>query len=150
MTSSLYNGLSQYHDVQNCNIWIVSFEVNRMDKQEWKGVFKSRPMVIMSFTWAKNLVRRHYSTILAYFWDIRINFPFIKSVTMVLIFQEVFFTDYYNTPLDGDIDFCINLELRSCPISIPPNYIALERLRELKTQLHELLDKGFIYLSALP
>ena len=53
-------------------------------------------------------------------------------------------------PPDRDIDFCIDLEPGTRPISIPPYRMAPAELRELKAQLQELLGKGFIRPSASP
>ena len=50
----------------------------------------------------------------------------------------------------GDIDFCIDLEPGTRPISIPPYRMSPSELRELKAQLQELLSKGFIRPSASP
>ncbi|WMV30392.1 hypothetical protein MTR67_023777 [Solanum verrucosum] len=47
-------------------------------------------------------------------------------------------------PPDRDIDFCIDLELSTSPIYIPPYRLTPVELRKLKDQIHELLDKGFI------
>ncbi|XP_069152913.1 uncharacterized protein [Solanum lycopersicum] len=60
------------------------------------------------------------------------------------IITEVFPTDLPGLPLDRDIDFCIDVELGTQPISIPPYHIALAELKELKEQLQDLLSKGFI------
>ncbi|WMV33155.1 hypothetical protein MTR67_026540, partial [Solanum verrucosum] len=49
-----------------------------------------------------------------------------------------------------DIHFCIDLEPGTRPISIPPYHMAPAELRELKAQIQELLDKGFIRPSASP
>ncbi|WMV43228.1 hypothetical protein MTR67_036613 [Solanum verrucosum] len=46
--------------------------------------------------------------------------------------------------------FCIDLEPGTRPISIPPYRMAPAELRELKTQIQELLDKEFICPSASP
>lgn len=51
-------------------------------------------------------------------------------------------------PSDRDIGFCIDLEPEPYPISIPPYHMTSLELRELKVQIQELLDKGFICLSA--
>ena len=57
---------------------------------------------------------------------------------------------YPGMPPDRDIDFCIDLEPDTRPISIPPYRMAPAELRELKAQLQELLSKGFIRPSASP
>ncbi|WMV55006.1 hypothetical protein MTR67_048391 [Solanum verrucosum] len=53
-------------------------------------------------------------------------------------------------PPDRDIHFCIDLKPGTRPISIPPYRMAPAELRELKVQIKELLDKGFIRPSASP
>ena len=53
-------------------------------------------------------------------------------------------------PPDRDIDFCIDLEPGTRPISIPPYRMAPVELKELKAQLQELLNKGFIRTGASP
>ena len=53
-------------------------------------------------------------------------------------------------PPHRDIDFVIELHLGTSPISMTPHRMALVELKELKVQLYELLDKGFIRLSTSP
>ncbi|WMV33308.1 hypothetical protein MTR67_026693 [Solanum verrucosum] len=65
-------------------------------------------------------------------------------------FREVFPSDLLGMPPDRDIDFYIDLEPGTHPISIPPYRMAPTELRELKVQIQELLDKGFIHPSASP
>ena len=62
----------------------------------------------------------------------------------------MFHADLPGMPPDRDIDFCIDIEPGTRPISIPPYRIAPAELRELKAQLQELLSKGFIRPSASP
>ena len=69
---------------------------------------------------------------------------------MVSEFREVFPNDLPGMPPDRDIDFCIDLELGTRPISIPLYRMAPAELRELKAQIQDLLDKGFIRPSASP
>ena len=65
-------------------------------------------------------------------------------------FLDVFPADLLGMPPDREMDFCIDLELGTRPISIPPYRMAPAELRELKAQLQELLSKGFIRPSASP
>ena len=60
------------------------------------------------------------------------------------------FVHYPDMPPDRDIDFCIDLEPGTRPISIPPYRMSPAELRELKAKLQELLSKGFIRPSASP
>ena len=43
-----------------------------------------------------------------------------------------------------DVDFCIELHPGTSPISMTPHRMTLVELQELKVQIQELLDKGFI------
>ena len=60
------------------------------------------------------------------------------------------FLDLSSVPPDRDIDFGIDFILDTHPISIPPYRMAPVKLNELKKQLKDLLDKGFIRLSVSP
>ena len=53
-------------------------------------------------------------------------------------------------PPHRDIDFGIELHPGISPISLTPHRIATVELQELRVQLQELLDKGFIRLSTSP
>ena len=47
-------------------------------------------------------------------------------------------------PPHREIEFCIDMVSDTAPISMPPYRMAPAELKELKGQLQELLDKGFI------
>ena len=87
---------------------------------------------------------------LAHLRDDTSQVPSIESVSIVREFLDVFPADLPGMPLDRDIDFCIDLEPGTHPISIPPYRMAPAELRELKAQLQELIGKGFIRPSASP
>ncbi|KAH0773664.1 hypothetical protein KY290_010801 [Solanum tuberosum] len=82
--------------------------------------------------------------------DVEIETPSIEFIPVVSEFRKVFPNDLHGMPPDRDIDFCIDLEPGTHPISIPPYCMAPTKLREFKAQIQELLDKGFIHPSASP
>ena len=53
-------------------------------------------------------------------------------------------------PPNKEIELCIDLVPNAQPVFVPPYRMALAELRELKKQLQELLDKGFIHPSTSP
>ena len=69
---------------------------------------------------------------------------------MVQEFLDVFPSDLPGVPPDRDIDFDIDLDPGTKPISIPPYCMAPAKLKELKDQLQDLLSKGFILPSVSP
>jgi hypothetical protein len=74
----------------------------------------------------------------------------LKDIPIVCEYPDVFPDDFLGMPLDRDIEFIIELQPGTAPISkrsycMPPNELA-----ELKIQLQDLLNKGFIRPSASP
>ncbi|KAH0678989.1 hypothetical protein KY284_020074 [Solanum tuberosum] len=63
---------------------------------------------------------------------------------------EVFPDDLPGVPPEREIDFGIDILPDTHPISIPPYKMAPVELKELKEQLKDLLDKGFIQPSVSP
>ncbi|XP_070019748.1 uncharacterized protein [Nicotiana sylvestris] len=78
------------------------------------------------------------------------NTPTVESVLVERGFLDVFPTDLLGMPPDRNIDFGIDLLQGTQPISIPPYHMALVELKELKKQLQELFDKGFIWCGVSP
>ncbi|XP_009791291.2 uncharacterized protein [Nicotiana sylvestris] len=76
--------------------------------------------------------------------------PTLQLVPIVNKFPEVFPEDLPGIPPDREIDFGIDLLPGTKPISIPPYRMAPVELKELKVQLKDLLDKGFIRPSVSP
>ena len=69
---------------------------------------------------------------------------------MVQEFLDVFLRELPGLPLEKKIKFSIELALGMNPVSIAPYHMAPLELRELKVQLQDLLDKGFIKPSTSP
>ena len=81
--------------------------------------------------------------LLGHIRDTNIETPMLESIPVVSEFSEVFPTDLSGLPPDRDIDFCIDMEPGTQPISIPPYCMEPTELKELKEQLQDLLSKGF-------
>ena len=74
----------------------------------------------------------------------------IEDVPVVRDFKVVFPEDLPGLPPDREIEFEIDLVPGTAPISKAPYRMAPAELKELHTQLQELLDKGFIRPSYSP
>ncbi|KAJ4717071.1 Retrotransposon protein, putative, Ty3-gypsy subclass [Melia azedarach] len=74
----------------------------------------------------------------------------LQDVPVVSEFIDVFPEDLPGTPPDREIEFNIELVPRTTPISKTPYRMAPSELKELKKQLEELLEKGFIRPSVSP
>ncbi|XP_047256052.1 uncharacterized protein LOC124888806 [Capsicum annuum] len=121
-----------------------------MDILEWEGDYSPTSMKLIFFLRAKWLIVRGCLDFLAHLRDTFAEVSFIELVLVLCEYQEVFPIDLSGMPPDRDIDFCIDLELGTRPISIPPYKLAPAGLRKLNSQLQDLLSKGFIRSSASP
>jgi hypothetical protein len=74
----------------------------------------------------------------------------LKKIPVVYEYADVFPDELPGMPLDRDIEFAIELQPRTPPISKRPYRMPPTELAELKKQLQELLDKGFIRPSTSP
>ncbi|WMV09691.1 hypothetical protein MTR67_003076 [Solanum verrucosum] len=142
--------LCPYYVVLNYNTKSVTLEIPGWEKLEWEGVYKPKQAKIISSIRASKLVEQGCLAYLAHIRDVEIEAPSIEFIHVVSEFSKVFPNDFPVMSSDRDIDVCIDLEPGTRPISIPPYCMALTELRALKTQIQELLDKGFIRPSASP
>jgi hypothetical protein len=74
----------------------------------------------------------------------------LKKIPVVCEYADVFPDELPGMPPDRDIEFAIELQPRTTPISKRPYRMPPAELAELKKQLQELLDKGFIRLITSP
>ena len=64
--------------------------------------------------------------------------------------MDVFPDELLGLPPHRDVDFGIELHPGTSPISMTPHRMAPVEFQELRVQLQELLDKGFIRPSTSP
>ncbi|WVZ80154.1 LOW QUALITY PROTEIN: hypothetical protein U9M48_027653 [Paspalum notatum var. saurae] len=74
----------------------------------------------------------------------------IKKIPVVSDFPDVFPEELPGLPPDRNVEFAIELVPGTAPVSKRPYRMAPDELKELKTQLQEQLDKGFIRPSSSP
>ncbi|KAH0643764.1 hypothetical protein KY290_035213 [Solanum tuberosum] len=115
--------LSPSRAILDCFSMTVTLAILGIPSVVWQGSRGSTPVGIISFIRARRLVA---SGCLSYF-------AYVRDVIR-----------------ERDIDFPIELEPGTWPISIPPYRMAPAELRELSVQLEDLLGKGFIGLSVSP
>jgi hypothetical protein len=68
----------------------------------------------------------------------------VERIPVVCEYPDVFPNELPGMPPDQDIEFAIELQPETAPISKRPYRMPPAELAELKKQLQELLDKGFI------
>jgi hypothetical protein len=76
--------------------------------------------------------------------------PEIQDIPVVCKFPNVFPEDLPRLPPERDVEFVIELKPGTTPISRRSHWMPPNELAELKTQLQDLLEKGFIWPSSSP
>jgi len=74
----------------------------------------------------------------------------LEDIPTVREFPDVFLEDIPDMPPLREVEFCIDLTHGATPISRTPYCMELEELKELKTLLDELIEKGYIRPSTSP
>ena len=99
---------------------------------------------------ARCLLQKGCKGYLAHVVNTRSSGVRFEDVPVVRDFLDVFPDDLPGFPPEREIDFPIDLVPDIAPISLPSYRMAPAELKELKTQLQELVDRGFIRSSISP
>ena len=105
---------------------------------------------VISAMKAQRLIRKGCQAYLIYALESKENKPELKNIPTVCDFPEVFPEELPGLPPEREVQFAIDVLPDAAPVSKAPYRMAPVELKELKTQLQELLDKGFIRPSISP
>ncbi|KAL0533851.1 hypothetical protein IC582_028122 [Cucumis melo] len=142
--------LAVNHASIDCSRKEVTFNPPSMTSFKFKGGgSKSLPQVISAIRASKLLSQGTWG-ILASVVDTREADVSLSSEPVVRDYPDVFPEELPGLPPHREVEFAIELEPGTVPISRAPYRMAPAELKELKVQLQELLDKGFIRPSVSP
>ena len=114
------------------------------------GEWRRAPSVLIYAIYARCLLQKGCKGNLAHVVDTRSSEVRLEDVPVVRYFLDVFPDDLPGLPPEREIDFPIDLVPGTTSISLPPYRMAPTELKELKTQLQELVDGGFIRHNISP
>ena len=137
------------HDAQiDCKKKKVTLRISEGEKVEFQGQKQVKKFLTM--IQAKQLLRQGCEAYLAHVIDVDKKMPKIEDVPVVNEFPDVFPDELPGLPPDREIKFAIDLAPGTEPVSKAPYRMARVEMKELATQLQDLLDKGFIRPSVSP
>ena len=99
---------------------------------------------------ARHFLRKGCEAFLALILDSKREQVNLGNIHVIREFPDVFPKELPGVPPEREVDLSIEVVQGTTPISNTPYRMDLTELKELKTQLHELLDKGFIRPSVSP
>ncbi|XP_057520821.1 uncharacterized protein LOC130801077 [Amaranthus tricolor] len=95
-------------------------------------------------------MKRNYPMVLCHVVDTTMSTPEIGEIRAVCEFEDVFPSEILGLPPPKAVDLTIDLVVGTSLISKAPYHKAPRETTELKVQLQELLDKGYICPSVSP
>ena len=116
--------LSPHDAVLDCYAKTVTLAMPGIPPVVWQGSCSRTPVGMISFVRAQRLMASGCLAYLAYVRDVSREGPTVDSVPIVREFADVFPADLPGLPPDRDIDFSIEVEPGTKPISIPPYRMA--------------------------
>ncbi|KAA3480774.1 DNA/RNA polymerases superfamily protein [Gossypium australe] len=105
---------------------------------------------VVSALKAEKMVRKGCEAYVVYVYALEAKESAVKKVRTVKEFADVFPEELPGLPPDREVEFGIDLLPETAPVSIAPYRMAPKELVELKAQIQELLDRGFIRPSVSP
>jgi hypothetical protein len=142
--------LSSNHAIIDCHHKEIIFRLSSEAEFKFIGTKVNVAPRLISAVQCKRLLQDGCQAYLACLVDTPLEEKKIEEIPVVQEFSDVFPEDLQELPPDREIEFCIELTPGAAPVSKAPYRMAPAELKELKEQLQELLDKGFIRPSVSP
>ncbi|XP_071925131.1 transposon Tf2-1 polyprotein [Coffea arabica] len=142
--------LGQYHAKLDCRAKVVEFCIpgEATLRLDVKGRLASSAMI--SGIRARKMLSKGAQDFLAFMINAPSDQVKLEDVPVVREFSDVFPEELKTLPPDREVEFKIDLVPGTAPISKTPYRMAPAELKELKIQLQDLLEKGFVKESDSP
>ncbi|KAI3726792.1 hypothetical protein L1987_66598 [Smallanthus sonchifolius] len=143
--------LSNNHAEIICADKVVRIPLASGDTLNIHGEKPGKNLKIVSCMKARSYLKKHDTVaFLAHIVEKKSEGKKIQDVPIIKDYPEVFPDDLPGLPLIRQVEFRIDLVPGATPIAKSPYRLAPSEMKELSSQLQELLDKGFIRPSFSP
>ena len=142
--------LSKHRAIVDCDKKIVVLKCPNLSEVTVQGI-RSEPIPkVISTMEARHFMRKGCKAFLALILEPKREQVNFDNIPVIREFPDVFPEELPGVPPEREVDLSIEVVQGTTPISRAPYRMAPTELKELKTQLHELLDKGFIRPNVSP
>ena len=142
--------LSRHQAIVDCIMKRVTLRTQNEDEVTFINERSNHLSNVISTATARTMVRKRCEAYLAYVIDTVKARPSVSDILTISDFSDVFPEELPGLPPHREIEFAIDVVPSTTPASITPYIMAPLELKELKLQLQELLEKGFIQPSVSP
>ncbi|KAA0066738.1 DNA/RNA polymerases superfamily protein [Cucumis melo var. makuwa] len=142
--------LFTHYASMNCHRKEVTFRKPGSTEVVFRGERKIIPTSLISALKVEKLSRKGCTAFLTHVVEVQEEKLKPEDVPVVNEYLDVFQADLSGLPPDREVEFTIELLPGTTPISQAPYRMAPSELEELKVQLQELVDKGYIRPSVSP
>ncbi|GKV34371.1 hypothetical protein SLEP1_g42748 [Rubroshorea leprosula] len=142
--------LSEHFASIDCHRKWVIFNIPGEPEFSFQGSGSFAPPVVVSALQAQKYLVNGCQGFLVSVTDASSVTSRLEDIPVVREFPDVFPEDLPGLPPDREVEFAIDLVPGTGPVSKAPYRMAPAELKELKVQLEELLEKGFIRPSVSP
>ena len=142
--------LSKHQAIVDCDKKIVVLECLDQSEVTMHGVQSGPLSKIISAMQARKFLKKGCEAFLALVLDSKGGQVKLEDILVVKEFPYVFPEELPGLLLEREVDLSIEILLRTTAIYKEPYQMFPTELKNLKIQLQELLDKGFIRPSVFP
>ena len=136
--------MSKHRAIVDCCKKIVVLRCFDQTEVIVQGIGSSVMSNVIFAMQAMRFMRKGCETFLVVILDSKKGQVDVEKILVVREFTDVFPKELPGIPLEREVNLAIEIVLGIVPMSRAPYRMALTELKELKSQLQELLDKGFI------
>jgi len=141
--------LSRYHAAVFCRDQKIVLRGPKGNRISYSGITLKKGVKVVSAMKMRKFRRKGDTVFLCRVKDLSSEEQ-LEEIPVVREYPDVFPEELPGIPPERDVAFNIDLLPGTAPISKAPYRMAPSELQELKTQLQELIDKGFIRPSVSP
>ena len=142
--------LTKHRAIIDCGQKILVLRCSDQSEVIIQGIRSSVMSNMISAMQARSFIRKGYEAFLALILDSKRGQVDVEKIPVVREFPDVFPEELPSIPLEREVDLSIEIVPGTAPVSRAPYRMVPVELKELKVQLQELLDKGFVRLSVSP
>ena len=142
--------LSKHRAIVDCDKKTVRFKCSDLLEVTIHGIQSGAVSNVILAMQARRLLRKGCEAFLALVLDSKRGQIELENILVVKDFSDVFLEELPGIPPVREVVLSIEILSGTNPTSRAPYRMALTKLKELKIQLQELLDKGFIRPSVSP